>query len=276
MIQKASGEPLVDLESLSARYARKGPDVLKGVSLRVSPGDVVAVMGENGSGKSTLLYALLGELKPSSGSGTVLGKDVRKRARRRRPGEIAMLFQNPDLMLLSDRVDEEVSAGPRNLGWSEEQVRRTAAETMDALGVRELSMEPPLALSRGQRLRVALASILSMSPRLLLLDEPTTGQDRLQIESMMDHLVETLGEKGVIFCTHDILTAARYANKVLVLSGGEVLACGAPKDVFADLRVMSAAGLHAPVAAQIARALELPAVISVDELVRLLAGGGRR
>ena len=290
-----SGEPLVELTALSARYSRRGPDVLRGIDLRVDAGDVLAVMGANGSGKSTLLFALLGELRPSGGSGTVLGEPLAARGRRLRPGDVAMLLQNPDLMLLCDRVDEEISAGPSNLGLGEAEAGRRAAKTMAVLGVADLAAEPPLALSRGQRLRVALASILSMAPRLLLLDEPTTGQDRLQIESMMDHLTGKRGQtpfacrpegcfaqKGsdlffpaVIFCTHDVSTAARYADRVLVLCEGRALASGAPSEVFADDAVMSRAGLHPPVATEISLALGLGPVISVEDLARRLAGGGR-
>jgi energy-coupling factor transport system ATP-binding protein len=272
---QAASAPIVDLRGLRARYSRRGPEVLRGVDLRVDAGEVVAVMGANGSGKSTLLFALLGELRPSAGAGTVLGEDLSTRARRRRPGDVAMLLQNPDLMLLSDRVDEEVAAGPANLGLRDADVRRRAADAMEALGVADLAAEPPLALSRGQRLRVALASLLSMKPRLLLLDEPTTGQDRLQIESMMDHLVAQLDGRAVIFCTHDVSIAARYAHRVIVLSEGRVLAAGTPAEVFADVDMLSRAKLHPPVAAALARALGLPPVSSIEELARLLGAGGR-
>lgn len=264
--------PLVDLKGLSVRYSRRGPDVLNGIDLTVSEGEVLAVMGANGSGKSTLLFALLGELRSSAGEGTVLGEPISARSRRDRPGEVAMLLQNPELMLLADRVDEEVLAGPRNLGLFEAEARLRAGETMAALGIADLAAEPPLALSRGQRLRVALASILSMGPRLLLLDEPTTGQDRLQIESMMDHLISSLEDNAIVFCTHDVNTATRYADRVLVLSSGRALASGTPAEVFANEEVMGRAGLHPPVALDIARALGLGPVLSVDVLARRLGG----
>ena len=278
-----TGEPVVELRNVSVRYSRRGPEVLKGLDLTVRRGETVAVMGPNGSGKSTLLYTILGELRPSSGSGRVLGEDV-SRGRRRRPGaEVGMLLQNPDLMLLAERVVEEVSAGPVNLGLARDEVERRAALVMKALGLEGLSAEPPLALSRGQRLRVALASILSMTPGLLLLDEPTTGQDRYQIESMMDHLVGAR-EGGrsangkvpvpvsstVIFCTHDVRTAGRYADKVVVLAGGRVRVVGSAAEVFSDGEALKEAHLHPPVALDIARGLGFEDVASVDELVRRL------
>jgi energy-coupling factor transport system ATP-binding protein len=170
-------------------------------------------------------------------------------------------------------VDEEVAAGPVNLGLAPDEVRRRTLDTMRALGVDDLAAEPPLALSRGQRLRVALASLLSMTPRLLLLDEPTTGQDRVQVESMMDHLVGSLDDRAVIFCTHDVLTAARYATRLVVLSEGTVLASGTPAEVFADAEVLDKARLKAPAAVEIARELGLPPVVSVDEIVAHLRGG---
>ena len=267
------GEPLVRLEGLSVRYHRRSPDVLCDVDLDVRPGDVVAVMGANGSGKSTLLYALLGDLRPSAGRGTVLGEDVRKR--RRLSTSVGMLFQNPELMLLADSVVEETEAGPLNLGLSAEEARERAREVMSALGVAALAHEPPLALSRGQRLRVALASVLSMRPRLLLLDEPTTGQDRDQIESMMGHLVDTLGEGALVFCTHDVTAVARYATTVVVLAAGRVVAKGTPAEVFADVDLMRGADLRPPAAADIARAFKLEHVTSVDQLARCFAPGGR-
>jgi len=267
-------EPLVVLNAVSVRYTRRGRDVLHDVDLRVVPGDIVAVMGENGSGKSTLLYTLLGSLRPSSGTGMVLGRDVRRR--RRLSGEVGMLFQTPELMLLADTVAEEVTAGPTNLGLSAADVRLRAEEVMRALGIDDLADEPPLALSRGQRLRVALASVLSMRPRLLLLDEPTTGQDRDQIASMMDHLTTTLADGALVFCTHDVLTAARYATRVVVIAAGRVLASAPPGVVFTDDGVMHAAGLHAPAAVEIGRRLGVPGVVSVDDLVRRLTRAHRQ
>jgi len=263
------GEAMIDLRRLRVRYGRRGDDVLRDVDLEVFPGDVVAVLGANGSGKSTLLYTLLGSLRPASGAGTVLGEDVA--SRRRLSASAGMLFQNPELMLLADSVSEEVAAGPMNQGLDEDEALARAAEVMSALGVAELADEPPLALSRGQRLRVALASVLSMKPRLLLLDEPTTGQDRDQIESMMAHLVDTLAARALVFCTHDVTTVARYATAVIVLAEGRVLASGTPAEVFADAEALHAAGLRPPVATDIARGLGLPPVASVDALARCLA-----
>jgi energy-coupling factor transporter ATP-binding protein EcfA2 len=187
-----------------------------------------------------------------------------------------MLLQNPELMLLAEGVEEEISAGPRNLGLAPEEVRRRTAEVMQALGLAGLASQAPLALSRGQRLRVALASILSMTPRLLLLDEPTSGQDRSQIESMMDHLAGTLGERTVIFCTHDVLTAARYAHKVVVLAGGRVLVSGTPAEVFSASEALEQAHLHPPLALDMARRLGFPGVASVDELVMCLREAERK
>ncbi|KPL04979.1 MAG: hypothetical protein AMK75_00090 [Planctomycetes bacterium SM23_65] len=271
--RRESAEPLVELKSVSVRYGRRMPDVLHEVDLRIFPGEVMAVMGANGSGKSTLLLTLLGSLRPSSGSGSVLGRDIATRRRSR--GEVAMLLQNPELMLLAERVDEEVAAGPTNLGWSEQEVSRRTSETMRALGIDDLSAEPPLALSRGQRLRVALASILSMRPTLLLLDEPTTGQDRVQIESMMDHLVAPADGAAVVFCTHDMQTAARYANRLVVLAEGRVLADGAPAEIFARADLLRSAGLRPPASVEIARALGLPAPTSVDELAAMFSAEKR-
>lgn len=268
------GEPLVELEHLSVRYGRRRPEVLKDVDLRVHAGEAVAVVGANGSGKSTLLYTIMGELKPSSGRARVFGEDAGKRPRR--SAGVAMLLQNSDLMLLADRVDEEVAAGPTNLGLDEAEAARRAAAVMKALGLDDLAAEPPLALSRGQRLRVALASILSMDPRLLLLDEPTTGQDRLQIESMMDHLTASPSHRAVVFCTHDVQTVARYATWVVVLWEGRVLASGTPASVFTEVELLKRTGLRSPPAAEIARALGLGPVASVDELARLLGEGERR
>lgn len=270
-VPTAAGDPLVELKSVSVRYGRRMPDVLREIDLRIFPGDVVAVTGANGSGKSTLLYALLGSLRPHSGGGSVLGEDVLSRRRHRRSARVAMLLQNPELMLLADRVDEEVAAGPANLGLSADEVRQKVVGVMQALGIDDLSFEPPLALSRGQRLRVALASILSMDPALLLLDEPTTGQDRLQIESMMEHLTASVEGRAVVFCTHDMQTAARYANRVVVLAEGRVLADGTPEKVFAEADVLKRARLRPPAAVEMALALGFPSVTPVDELARLLS-----
>lgn len=198
---KPKGEELLSLKDIHFSY--EGGFSLGGISLSFSRGEVVALLGPNGSGKSTLLKLTAGLLKPRK------GKVVRK-------GRVSMLLQNPDLMLIWDTVRDELLFFPRNLG-----VEGMLDPVVKKLGLEEMLNDHPFSLSRGQRIKVALGSILTSGPRILLLDEPTTGQDRRSVASLMK-LVVDFGDL-VIYSTHHEDVAEAFSTRVVVMEKGRVV-----------------------------------------------------
>jgi energy-coupling factor transport system ATP-binding protein len=213
------GAPYLEARGLGFSYGNE--QVLTGVDLSVGPGERLAIVGGNGAGKSTLLSLLSGDLQVGQ-SGEV-----------QRTGRLVDVPQEPDLALFCATVREELAHGPEEAGSAdvEGEVRKAA----EALGVADLLDRPPQALSRGQRMRVAVAAALAAGPDILVLDEPTSGQDRGQVEQMMRSLSAHLGERALVFATHDLDLVSRHATRVLVLEAGCCIADGDPARVFANL-----------------------------------------
>jgi len=241
------------------RYGRRAPDVLADVDLDLRRGDRIALMGANGSGKSTLLHLLAGTLRPSTGA---VGWEGAVAPR------LGLVVQQPDLMLFQETVREEVEFAPRHLGMGPTARAAAGDAALARMGLADLAGEAPFALSRGQRLRTAVGSVLSMQPRLLLLDEPTTGQDRDQIERLLGGLSEDVDL--LVFCTHDVDTAARHANRVVLLAEGRVIADGPPRQVLFDEEPLRAARVRPTSVHAYAQRLGIRA-LQVDELVEVLS-----
>ncbi len=224
--------PLATLEDVTFGYSPERP-VLHQVSLSIHPGDVLAILGPNGAGKSTLLRHLIGLVHPQQGRATVAGQDTRRLTVAEIARHVGYVFQSPTHMLFAPTVREELSFGPRNLGFPPERIEanvRRALQIVDLEGYEDTS---PLALSFGQQRRVGIAAILTMEPRLLLMDEPTAGQDYRHYTEFMDAIVQMPFE-AVAFITHDVDLAVRYANRVVLLADGRILADGPPEEVLAD------------------------------------------
>ncbi|WP_292377959.1 ABC transporter ATP-binding protein [Methanosarcina sp. UBA289] len=255
---------IISIQDLWSGY-EKNKMVLKGINLEIYKGERVAVMGTNGSGKSTLLLHLAAILKPDKGSVKVFGEDTRSKNPYSFAGKVGFVFQNPDLMLFCDSAEEETRFGPVQLKYSniEERVR----DSLEAMSILHLKHDLPQALSRGQRLRTAVASVLSINPELILLDEPTTGQDRVNIEQMMDFFKNN--NSTLVFCTHDIEVAMSYATRILVMNEGQIIADGKGKEVIKDTESLRKASLTQPPVVEIANQLGVNA-FSVKELVKTL------
>ncbi|HUT93652.1 MAG TPA: energy-coupling factor transporter ATPase [Thermoguttaceae bacterium] len=230
--QVGEKDTVCQIEDLTFGFGRHGPPIFEDLGLTLRRGDRVALMGPNGSGKSTLLHLMAGLLKPRSGE--IAWSNAKP--------SVGLVMQVPDLMLFSETVREEVAFAPIHARIQRSECRRIVEAVLTRMGLEDLADQPPFALSRGQRLRTAVASILSKQPSVLLLDEPTTGQDREQIERMMTGLEDQFDL--VVFCTHDVQTAARHANRIVLVESGRVLADGDPIDVFFDHRAMQAASLR--------------------------------
>jgi energy-coupling factor transport system ATP-binding protein len=229
-----SSEPLVSFRDVSFRYKADSPEVLHGINLDVRAGEVIAILGHNGSGKTTTVKQALGLLKPTSGHVLLEGVETKKTTVANAARTIGYVFQSPSQMLFAPTVREELAFGPENLGMSKENVTENVDWAIETVHLEEELPTPPLALSFGQQKRVSIASVLSMRSRILMMDEPTAGQDYWNYQSFMDTILQTPGFDAILFITHDLDLALTYANRVVVLYGGQVVADGSPHEVFAD------------------------------------------
>jgi energy-coupling factor transport system ATP-binding protein len=263
----------------------KGPAVLDDLNFEVRKGEFVALIGQNGAGKTTLLKQFNGLLKPSSGEvliDLVNTKDATTGVLARK---IGYLFQNPDHQIFMPTVAGEIGFGPENLGLTKPEVARRVAEAAERVGLAAYLKENPLFLSKGQRQRVAFASLLAMGPEVLVLDEPTTGQDYREGIEIME-MVRELHQAGhtVIFVTHDMELVAQYAKRVIVLARGRILADETCRNVFYQPEILRATNLFPPQIARLVQQFGAPAqpglakaltVAELYEQIRHRMGGDR-
>jgi energy-coupling factor transport system ATP-binding protein len=226
----------LELRDVRHVYARGTPfevEALRGVSLVVEPGEVLAIVGGTGSGKSTLVQHMNLLLVPTSGEVLLDGVDattLKKSELRRRVG---LVFQFPESALFAPTVEEDVAFAPRQLALSEEEVRERVLESLGALGAKELAAHSPFALSGGEKRRAAIAGVLAMRPEVLVLDEPTAGLDPATREDLLT-LILGLRESGVsvVLVSHDLDEVAEVADRVCALHEGRVSAVGTAAEVF--------------------------------------------
>ncbi len=276
---------MIRAERLAFRYP-DGTPALDGVTLTIAAGEFVALIGQNGAGKTTLAKCLAGLLRPTHGRVVVGGidtaaKGVMKALVRR----IGYVFQNPDHQLFNTRVYDEISYGPKNLGVPERERDAVVREVAAVAGVRpELFSEHPFFLSKGLRQRVAIASTLAIRPQVIVVDEPTTGQDYRQSIDVMEFLTRLWRQQGhtIIIVTHEMPIVAAYAQRVIALCRGRVLADGPTREVFAQPDLLAQTFVKPPQVTRLARAWAGAGVradaLTVDELVDevvRVAGGER-
>ena len=244
---------LVSVENLSFRYPRAAAPALSGVSLEINEGETIAIMGANGSGKTTLLLSIPGLLRPTTGR-VLIGNVSSKRCKLHSlAGKMGIVFQNPDLLLQAATVSDEIAFGPRNFKLPRHEVQGRTEEVMSEFDLSDLGNEAPYSLSRGQRQRVATAAAYSLYPDIILLDEPTAGQDFNHLGQLMHVLCNAVEKqnKTLIFCTHDAQLALRYAKRILLLRQGELIFDGLPSGAFLNSELLDSASLAAPLAMQL-------------------------
>jgi energy-coupling factor transporter ATP-binding protein EcfA2 len=236
------GEPLTIFEDVSFAYP-EGPLVLHDINLQVRRGDLIAVLGPNGAGKSTLVKHAIGLLKPTRGRVLVQGKDTRSLSVAQIAHTLGYAFQSPAHMLFAPTVQDELAFGPRNLDFSPPAIDAAVTEAVTALNLQGLESYSPLALSFGQQKRTTIASVLAMHSRILILDEPTAGQDYANYTRFMETLCGAVGSgasfltsrfDATLFITHDLDLAIGYANRVILLSEGRIVADGPPQEALRD------------------------------------------
>ena len=250
-----TSEAIIETRDLSYSYPG-GIAALSGVNLEILPGEFIAIVGSNGSGKTTLVKHFNGLLKPSQGHVLVDDLDTRTTRVSELSRVVGFVFQNPDHQIFAYSVWEEASFGLKLQNLDEESIEQQTAEALQAVALDELRDRHPRALSRGQRQRLATASILALETPVLVLDEPTTGQDSLSRRQIMDLAVDLHAEgRTVIMVTHDMALVAEYASRVIVMQDGEVVSDSSPKEAFAREEIMKSAGLELPPVIRIARGL---------------------
>ena len=259
--EKRSQECVVKGENIIYRYPGAKSNTLHGLNFEFYKGERIALMGFNGAGKSTLVNLLGGLTYVTSGCLKILQGTVAEHAH-----EIGYLRQEPDLMLLADSVWEELT-------WK--NTKRSEKYLWDLLNKLKLENNVndfPLALSKGQRLRVVLGALLAREPKLLLLDEPTTGQDQQSLEEIKNLINDFAENHGcILFCTHDIELASEIADRVIVMADGMIIADGVPEIVLADRVLLKEGGLIVPPLLDVAEALLLPECITVEGVGRYVS-----
>lgn len=229
----AEEKALVKFENVAFGY-ESDVEVLHGLNLEINRGDVIAVLGPNGAGKTTFVKHAIGLLKPRSGRVLVNGRDTKQASVAQIAGTLGYVFQSPSHMLFAPTVREELSFGPKNLRHSKEQIEQEVKEALRIVNLSDKEQDPPLALSFGQQKRVSIAAILAMQSRILVMDEPTAGQDYQNYMNFMDSILGLPSFEAILFITHDVDLAVIYANRVLIVNDGRLIADGKPRDVLRD------------------------------------------
>ena len=273
-------DTVIRTEHLTHVYSRGTPFekvAISDVNVEIHAGELVAVIGHTGSGKSTFMQHLNGLLRPSSGAVYVDGEDIfaNKEATRDVRFKVGLVFQYPEYQLFEETVYKDISFGPRNMKLGEGEIDERVREAARLTGVgEELFERSPLELSGGQKRRVAIAGVMAMRPRVLILDEPMAGLDPAGCAGIMQNITDYRRETGstVLLVTHDMADAAKIADRLIVFHEGAVAMDGTPDEVFSRQRELVEMGLDVPQSAAIADALRargvaLPASIyTLDQL----------
>ncbi len=251
-----------------------GTEALKDVNLEITKGEFIALIGQNGSGKTTLSKCLNGLYKPTAGNIIVDGLNTKNSTIVQMVRRVGYVFQNPDHQLFNSNCWDEIAYGPRNIQLSDEEVKERVEEAINVVGLPKIyHTEHPFFLSKGLRQRVAIASILALRPHVIIVDEPTTGQDTKQSLEIMDFLQDLNREHGhtIIIITHDMPIVGQYARRVIAMAQARIMADGPTREVFTRSDVLEKTFLAPPQITQLAQSdPDLgfdPGTLTVDEMV---------
>ena len=235
-------EELLKLEQISFAYQENHP-ILKNISLTIPKGQRLAIVGKNGAGKSTLAKAICGFIT-TEGQYTSRGEDIKQESVKERAERVGYVLQNPNQMISTNMIFDEVALGLRLRGISEEDIKKRVYQALKTCGLYEFRKWPISALSYGQKKRVTIASILVLGPEILVLDEPTAGQDQRNYTEIMEFL-DSLQEKGhtIVMITHDMQLMLDYSDRALVVSDGQILADLSPAELFTHPDILQEANL---------------------------------
>jgi cobalt/nickel transport system ATP-binding protein len=249
---------MLEVKNIKYSYT-KDYQALKGVSLKVEKGEMVALLGKNGAGKSTLFLHLNGIYEPDEGQVFIDGEELKydKKSLLKFRQKVGIVFQNPDDQIFAPTVEEDVAFGPLNLKLPMEEVQKRVKESLARVGMSGFEKKAPHHLSGGQKKRVAIAGILAMKPEIMVLDEPTAGLDPQGVRGL-SKLLKELNDEGItiIISTHEVDLVPNYAKRVFVLVDGLLIAEGTPKEIFAQPEILDKANLEVPIVTELFQNLE--------------------
>lgn len=250
-------DDILEVNDLWFWYEDKGAPVLPGLDLVVRRGQFVALVGANGSGKTTLTKHFNGLLRPRRGRIRVDGQDTSQRSVGQLARHVGYLFQHPEHQIFGTTVYREVAFGPKNLEYPPSQIEACVEAALARFDLTSVADKPPAILSHGLRRRVTLATLAAMDTPLLVLDEPTVGLDDPMVRETLEWLAELHGQGRTIFVvTHDMALVASHADRIIVLSSGQIIADGPPTELFALPDLLARASLTPPPVTQLAQSLE--------------------
>ena len=265
----------LQVEGLVHVYRESAVRALDGIDLSIAPGERLALIGQNGSGKTTLVRHLNGLLRPTAGRVAVDGVDASTLTVAQLAARVGLVFQDPDRQIFAGSVEDEVRFGPRNLGSHGPQLRASVEAALDATGLATERRTNPYDLGGSRRKLLALASVLAMRTPVLILDEPTTGQDARGVALVRDVIREVAAEgRTVIAISHDMHFVAENFERVVVMRNGRVILDGTPGSVFAEESwpALGSTYLEPPLAARVGVRLGIGATPTDAALIDALAG----
>ena len=265
---------MIDVKDLHFSYPT-GLEALRGINLTIDDGEFLAVMGQNGAGKTTLVKHFNGLLKPTKGEVLVDGLSTQDVSVAKLARKVGFVFQNPDHQLFSETVEDEIAFALKNFGFEEAVIEKQVEWALNLLDIAEYRKTSPFMLSGGERKRVALASILAWDPQVIILDEPTIGQDHQQKEKLQQFILQLNAQKKtVVVVTHDVEFVAECNPRVILMSQGKILAEGIAEEVLTNPKLVAQASIVPPQITQIFLELAdlgLPTdVIDVHEATKIL------
>jgi energy-coupling factor transport system ATP-binding protein len=265
---------MLEVKDLHYSYST-GLEALRGVDLTVNDGEFLAIMGQNGAGKTTLVKHFNGLLKPTTGEVLVDGVSTRDVSVAKLARDVGFVFQNPDHQLFSETVEDEIAFALKNFGFEEGVITKQVDWALNLLDVVQYRKISPFMLSGGERKRVALASILAWDPKIVILDEPTIGQDHQQKEKLQQFIMQLNAQKKtVVVVTHDVEFVAECNPRVILMSKGKILVDGIAEEILTDPKTLMQASIVPPQITQIFLELAdlgLPSnVIDVHEATKIL------
>lgn len=232
--------PALVISGLSFSYPNR-PHVIENVSLNISPGEKVGIIGPNGTGKTTFFLLLCGILKPDRGQVSLFGRPMKSGDFR---PEIGLVFQNPDDQLFSPSVWDDVAFGPQNLGLTRQEVTNRVEEALHITGTTGLALRAPHHLSGGEKRMVAIAGVVAMRPQLVIYDEPSSNLDIRSRRRLIDFLQASA--ETLLIASHDLEFILEVCDRVILLDNGQIVADGPPKEILGDNALMEAHGLERP------------------------------
>lgn len=237
---------VIEINNLSFGY-RSGESALQNINLRFYKGEFVALIGKNGAGKTTFSKHLNGLLRPTYGQILINGRDIKDVSTSVLSREVGYVFQNPDHQIFAASVKEEIEYGLKNLNLATDELNDRISKVLHFVGLKNYENRHPFTLGKGERQKLAVASILAMEPSILVIDEPTTGQDWDGTKRMMS-MMDELHKKGhtIIAITHNLRLAVEYADRIIVFSDGKILLDGTPQEVFTQRKILESAFVIPP------------------------------